>query len=139
MFAVRTKQFGADRTEYSAGLVLLTFSVIFRSTWLDKGWKNKMTSSVASSFLLSLSPWRRQQRQSFVFSDFHLMEKACLEIWHTTLIYSFAPGCLSSWCKSSNLHSAFCLKIKTQSTSTNTFHMILKKQETVTIQYCFSV
>lgn len=50
IFVVRTKQFGKEGPEYSGGLMLLTFSVIFQLTWLYKGWRDKMTSSVASSF-----------------------------------------------------------------------------------------
>lgn len=57
VFAPKTKKSGTDGTEYSGGPMVLTFSVLFRSTWLDKGWKNKVTSFVASLFLLNLSLW----------------------------------------------------------------------------------
>lgn len=50
IFTLRTKQFGKEGTEYSGGLILLTHSVIFQLKWLDKRWKNKKKSSVASSF-----------------------------------------------------------------------------------------
>lgn len=38
-FVVRKKQSGKERTEYSDGLMLLTFSVIFQLTWRYKGWR----------------------------------------------------------------------------------------------------
>lgn len=57
MFALIPKEFVKDGTEYSGGPLLLTLAALFGCTRLAKGWRSKMTTSVASSFSLGLSPW----------------------------------------------------------------------------------
>lgn len=140
MSALKPKQFVKDGTEYSGRPTLLTFSVIFRSTWLDKGWKNKMTIFVASSFLLSLSLWLMKTAKTVSplppYSQYSLGGEGTFQMLaqrtHTCIYTRY----LSLWCNGSD--SYFLWKLG------HNHHLLIlflsfQKQEILIIRYHFSL